>query len=217
MKNTRNFYAVITSAGSQIFDNWDAAYAFYRQNPSNGYYKKCATQAEAERYIRYATAASTISSNDNTLHPEAANADISPEHAIAYVNGAFNEETGTWGYGLVIFPSDNTSKLNVQSGIGTAYSESSNLPGALKAAMRAVSLARAAGYKRVTIYHTFQGVAHWVTGAWQAKSEMTRAYADWMNRQRKTIDIKFVNVKLADNSVFTEMSINAAKVSCGVL
>lgn len=217
MRNNQNFYAVITGTGARVFDNWEQAYSFYKTCPSNGYYKKFATREEAESYIRLATINTTICTDSNTSHPEETNQDISPEHAIAYVNGAFNEQTNAWGYGLVIFPSNDRSRASVQSGIGTAYSESHNLPGALKATMEAVHAARVAGYKRITIYHTFQGVAHWATGAWQTKSEVTRLYANWMLKQRGHIDIKFVNVKLADNSTYTEMAVNAAKASCGLV
>ena len=153
------FYAVVLQNDADgIFTNWDKAQEFIKTCPSGAKYKKHPTREAAEEYVRTIKNGAVkketpklVTPFNFELNPEALNTDVSEEHAIAFVDGSYNPETETWGYGIVFFPSNDKSKKQELYGSGTAYAHTRNVAGELSATMKAVSLAIKGGFKRITI------------------------------------------------------------------
>lgn len=209
------FYGVVLKSGeSGIFNTWPEAQQFIRKQPSGASYKRFDSKADAESYIQGIQAGS--SNAGTAVNPEQNNLDVSPEHAIAYVDGSFNARESKWGFGVVLFASNNPEKLVQDSGSGTVYAEARNVTGEIYGAMRAVQIAIQSGFRRVTIYHDYMGVAAWVTGAWQAKQDMTVKYTNWMRSKMSAIDIKFVKVDGHTGVQYNELADQLAKSGCGM-
>ena len=208
------YYGVALSNGETgIFTDWSETQAFIKTCPSAARYKKFGTKAEAEVFISedaQSNEAATLNKN-----PERDNPDVSPEHVIAFVDGSYNAKTGTWGYGLVMFPSDNHDAITRLSGSGQSYADHRNTTGETAAAMRAVKNAIKAGYKRITIYHDYVGIAAWVTGAWDANIPMSQKYRDYMKGLQSKIEIKFVKIKAHSGIERNEMADELASAACG--
>ena len=210
------FYAVVLQNDTDgIFSTWDEAQKFIRTCPNSAKYKRFDTKAMAEDYIS-TIKAGQITTHNTTTNPEMLNEDISEEHAIAFVDGSFNPDTNTWGYGIVFFPSNDKSKMQTLCGSGTAYAHTRNIAGELSATMKAVSMAIKGGFKRITIYYDYAGIMAWATGAWSANQECTRKYAEWINGKRDFIDIVFAHTKGHTGIEYNEMADQLAKKGCNV-
>ncbi|ODN30650.1 RNase H family protein [Fervidobacterium thailandense] len=69
-----------------------------------------------------------------------------------------------------------------------------NVSGELLATVFAINLALERSVKHVVIYHDYEGIQKWVTGEWEARTELTRAYKDFLLRTQKSLRVDFVKV-----------------------
>ena len=208
----KGFYAVVLRDGrSDILTDWASAQAFIRTNPSAAAYKKHDTREDAEGYVRQILSSRGV--NDDS-HEDVT---VGENGIIAYVDGSYNADKGTWGYAAVLFRPGCESDAHEISGSGDKYADSRNVTGEVYAAMSAVKYAVSQKYSEIVIAHDYAGIASWVNGAWKARSEMTQAYRDYMLRQSKKIDIKFKKVDGHTGVEFNERADRLAKAACGVL
>lgn len=203
-----NFYAVVLTDGTKsICDTWDKAKTLIASCPKNALYKGFKTKDEAEAFI----------ANPTYKKPEAEKPVYSdtPNNCTAYVDGSFNAVTGVWGSGVILFDNSDPDNRRISKDSGTDYAEQRNVTGEIQAAMTAAEYAARHGYKEITIYHDYQGIASWVTGEWKANNEQTRLYRAAM--LSCDIDIKFVKVKGHSGDELNEAVDRIAKEACGVI
>lgn len=93
----QKFYGVrLTDGQTAILTNWDDAKAFIAKNPKGAVHKSFKTEAEARAFVEQTeTAPSVAHENMKTDCPK--------QRLIAYVDGSYNPDTKTWGYGVVMF------------------------------------------------------------------------------------------------------------------
>lgn len=220
MSKAVKFYAVALSNGdTKILTDWDDAKAFIATCPSKAQYKKHPSENAAQAWIdeltgatpaapetpadgdqvtmaeALAQAAAPVWSGDDadSIPPWEYVADPGPDHAVAFIGGAYDDASKRYGYSIVLFPSDDDSKSEAFTGTGTKFAEELCAGiGELKAAMQAVSAAIKHGYKRITICYSFASTGTWSNADYKIGSgpEAVDLYAAWMRKQ--PIDIKFV-------------------------
>lgn len=201
-------YGVVLADGRHdVFDHWDQAQRFIKTYPSNARYKSFKTRADAENYVQSLTQPqSQIKNNTQGKLPA----------AIAYVDGSFNQQESKWGYGVVLYDASHPEVKIEFKGCGTAFAEHRNITGEIYGAMIAVKEAIRREMKSITIYHDYAGIADWVTGAWEARTEMTQKYTAYMTAQKRKIDIDFVKVAGHTGVELNERCDVLAKSACGV-
>ena len=88
--------------------------------------------------------------------------------AIAYVDGSYNDQTNEYGAGVAFFSDGKLTEFS-EKGNNPEAATMRNVSGEVKAAMIAMREAYSRKLTRLVIYHDYQGIADWCTGAWKTK------------------------------------------------
>ena len=71
--------------------------------------------------------------------------------------------------------------------------------------------------KTIDIFHDYEGIAAWCTGAWQAKQEGTKDYKKYYNSIKDKVSVRFVKVKAHSGDTYNELADNLAKTALGLI
>jgi ribonuclease HI len=104
---------------------------------------------------------------------------INPSIIQVWVDGAcLQAPLGyRFGWAFVIQQADRELHRDSGSLLQRGAFEHRNVGAELEAATRALTWCHLNGYKQVTVYHDYEGIAAWPTGAWRTKTPSTREYA----------------------------------------
>jgi len=136
----------------------------------------------------------------------------------AYVDGTFNVTSGKYGYGLVIV--HNNTIIHLENGVAEDDAERAlrQIPGELKAAIKAMEYAVNNGLNHIVIFHDYEGICHHATGAWERKEKSSQLYYEKYNNLKKenNLIITFVKVDSHTNDIYNEIADEEAKVAAGL-
>ena len=134
----------------------------------------------------------------------------------AYVDGSFLESK-VFGCGCVIIKNG-----EVIAKISEAYEDEElatmrNVAGEIKASEIAMRYALDNGYKSVSIYHDYQGIASWCLGEWKTNKTGTIAYKEFYDSIKDRLRVYFVKVKGHSGDTYNDMADNLAKKAIGIV
>lgn len=113
--------------------------------------------------------------------------------AYAYVDGSYNQNTSTYGYGGYLVDEQGNGHLLQGSGCDPEMASMRNVSGEILGAEAAMKKAEELGIKELTLYFDYIGIEAWVTGKWRANKEGTQRYRDVM--RESSVKIVFKKVK----------------------
>lgn len=197
-KKKSNFYAVKIGRTPGVYSSWDDCRKQV-EGFSGCKYRGFQTKKQAEDYLNDIDMSEAKSDNANR-------ADVT-----VYVDGSYDANTRVYGYGCVVIQNDGDIKKFNGAGNNPTSAELRNVTGEMLGAMCAVRYAIKNGYKSVEICYDYQGIECWVSGDWQAKTDLTLKYARAMNEWSKDIDIYFRKVAAHTNIEYNELADQLAK------
>ena len=137
------------------------------------------------------------------------------KEAIAYVDGSFNPDTNEYGAGVAFFCDGSLTELS-RKGSNPDAATMRNVSGEVMASMMAMNEASRRGLTRLVIYHDYQGIADWCTGAWKTKKEGTRVYKEFYQQMRLSgLDIQFVKVEGHSGDTWNDRADELARSAVG--
>lgn len=191
------YYAVKKGRNPGIYTSWDSCLKEVK-GFSGAVYKSFKSKEDALAF----------------LNEEEKKIEVDAETVIAYVDGSFNLPEKTYGAGVVLI------KDGEEEYFKKAYTDSfythRNVAGEVKASELAINLAIEKGYKKIIIYHDYQGIKSWADGDWKTKNDLTKSYKAFINEKRKVIEIGFVKVKGHSNDKYNDLADRLAKDACGI-
>jgi ribonuclease H-related protein len=195
------FYAVRKGKKTGIFMTWDECKS-YVTGYSGAEYKSFTTKSDAENFLNMGRII-TEDKEENVISSHAAG-------AVAYVDGSYKKETKEFSYGAVIFWEGKEYHF------GNKFSdkdlaEMHNVAGEIKGSERAIEFALENKIDKLTIYHDYEGIAKWCTGAWEAKKEGTKAYKRFYENSKEKVHIDFVKVKGHTGDKYNDLADRLAK------
>jgi ribonuclease HI len=133
------------------------------------------------------------------------------KRAKIYTDGSFIN--GRAGYGAVILL-DDTVKKKISGCIeDPQVLKHRQVAGEVKAVEASLIWCAENGITDAEIHYDYLGVQYWPDGTWKAKTEMTKAYSDFIRKQ--VINLGWVKVKAHSGDKYNEQADLLAKQGCG--
>ena len=129
----------------------------------------------------------------------------------AYTDGSYDALTKAFSCGVVLLTPNGRFFMNEKYSANDNNTETRNVAGELKGAELAIRYAMLNGYRRIRIYHDYEGVAAWAAGEWQTKSEVAKVYVDFIGKASSKIEIQFQKVAAHTGNKYNEIADKLAK------
>ena len=208
------FYAVKKGRIPGIYSGWEECKANVDGYP-NADYKSFKTAAEAAEYMGW--------TKEKVIHTDTKDTGSSPLYAAeagsltAYVDGSFNAVTKVYGSGAVLIDSGGVIVDRLcEKGNDEELASMRNVAGEIKGAESAMRYAVEKGYKKIVIYHDYEGIAKWCQGLWKTNKTGTINYKKLYDELSELIHIEFVKVKGHSGDKYNDMADALAKEAAGV-
>lgn len=209
------YYAVRRGKTVGIFRSWEEC-RMQVMGYSGAEYKSFKKEEEACAYLnREANDANKGStSHNNGIHPALYEAGDSTA-LIAYVDGSYNNVTKEFSYGMVVLK-DGQELCFSQKVDEPELASMRNVAGEIKGAEAAMRYALATNYKKLVIYHDYEGISRWCLGDWKTNKEGTKAYKAFYDSIKDKVAIEFVKVTGHSNDKYNDMADELAKQALGL-
>lgn len=204
MAQKKKIYAVRNGHQVGIFYSWDEcrrAVSGYKGSEYCGFY----TLEEAEAYLE------GVDPTSGSDIPE-----CPPETAIAFVDGSFDVSTFRYGFGCIIMYPDGTRDEYNGTGSNENAVSARNVAGELLGTMTAIKKAAEKGYRKIVIYHDYEGISAWFQHRWKANSWSAVEYLKFTEPYRKAMEISFVKVAAHTGNTLNEEADRLAKEALGI-
>lgn len=204
MASKKKIYAVKTGRETGIFDSWEEC-----RKAVSGFkgaeYEGFLTKAEAESYL---SGEKKPEGDDIPACP--------PETAVAFVDGSFDVKSGRYAFGCIILYPDGTREEKNGTGNNPDAVTARNVAGELLGTMYAIKRAAQQGYKKLIIYHDYEGISAWYQKRWKANSYVALEYLKFIDGYREAMGIRFVKVEAHTGNTLNEAVDRLAKEALGI-
>lgn len=203
MAKKQKIYAVKKGNQTGIFYTWEECQAATKGFSSPDF-KSFATEEEAKAYL---------DDVDIVFEKQIAPL-LSQGKVVAFVDGSFNEEKSTYGFGVHIITPTLSAPIEL-SGKGTnvEYVDLRNITGEVLGAINAIDWAWKNDFEAIVIFHDYEGISKWATGEWNANQPISRFYKSFINDKKEILNIEFVKVAGHSNNKYNDRVDALAKAS----
>ena len=221
---SKKYYAVKVGKTTGVFETWEECEASVKGYPG-ALYKSFKSEAEAYAYMGWSGQQLTFDNLDEVQgqsgplsNEQAPNDDMPYSNtvkAVADVDGSFNEESGEFGYGVVMFYKGEESHMKGSSDDADLV-DMRNVAGEIQGAMKAMDFAVQNEISNITIYHDYLGISKWCSGDWKANKKGTKAYKKFYDQCKKQVNITFEKVDAHTGDKYNELADDLAKEAVGI-
>ena len=128
---------------------------------------------------------------DAVLAQDSSEPDNSERFAMCYVSGSYNQATGKWGYGVVLFEEDHEDDAIIFANSGKSNADYESVAGECYGAITGVKQAKKLGYTTVFVCASYEGVEAWATYRWDRQDAFARMYSSTMYALKQSIEVEF--------------------------
>lgn len=227
------FYAVKVGRKTGIFETWDECKEYVSGYPG-ALYKSFKSMSEASEYMGWSGQQISLFDFDSMPSKDNGKIDFTAtesqfgsmvedddfpfsdqKHAVAYVDGSYNQVTKIFSYGVVMFHDGSEIHLS-DSNDDSELALMRNVAGEIHGSMAAMKYALEHDCKEITIYHDYEGIAKWPTGQWKATKEGTIAYKKYYDSVKKNLKVNFIKVKGHSGDKYNDLADKLAKQAAGI-
>lgn len=207
-------YAVKVGKIPGIYESWEDCKSNVEGYPG-ARYKSFNTAGEAALYMGWTKEAAL---SEDTKDMGKSPLYIAENGCLtAYVDGSFNSATGEYGFGAVLIDcSGNIVDRLCEKGNDAELASMRNVAGEIKGSEGAMRYAADKGYRKIVIYHDYEGIAKWCQGLWKTNKSGTINYKKVYDELSKHIHIEFRKVKGHSGDKYNDMADALAKEAAGV-
>ncbi len=199
----KKYYVVRKGRTPGIYLTWNDCKAQI-DGFSGAEYKSFMTSEQAAAYVEGEAAVEIETKTENGIPV------TDEKNAVAYVDGSYNDATKDFSYGVVMFHNGEEKHFSEKVD-DTKLAEMRNVAGEIKGAERAMCYAVENNCETLVIYHDYEGIAKWCTGAWKANKEGTIAYKEYYDKISSSLKIEFRKVKGHSGDRYNDVADSLAK------
>ncbi|WP_314794635.1 viroplasmin family protein [Gemella sanguinis] len=193
-------YAVKKGNKTGIFKSWEEC-----QLAIKGYhgaeFKSFTTSDEAEAYLE-----------NRDVWIEKVAQDNCDGYLVAFINGSFDTKLKRYSYGVELIKPDGSESELYGYDNNPEFLDSNNIIGEILGVINALDWAISNGFKKIKIYHNYEGVSKWILGEWSANSITAQFYLDIFNNKYKDfIEFEFFKIPVHGNIIYNEKADRIAK------
>lgn len=216
------YYAVKKGLSTGVFFTWDECKKMVDGYPG-AIYKSFPTFEEAECFVKgeeyvkpVASVVKGMATNAET-DIKSANAEVvyEPGALIAYVDGSYNVATEEFSYGMVLL-AEGVEETYCEKYADAELATMRNVAGEIKGAEAAMRFAVEKGYRKLYLYHDYEGIAKWCQGLWKTNKEGTIAYKAYYDSIKDKLEVVFKKVAAHTGITYNEMADKLAKNALGI-
>ena len=201
----KKYYAVLVGEKTGIFESWEECEKSVK-GYKNAQYKSFTTLSDAKNYL-----------NGNDEFDLKADIPLPSENEIfSFTDGSYNVKTGVYGYGVVLIFHDGKEIFLSGSDDNEEIASMRNVAGELKGACVAMQYAYNNNFKKLKIFHDYEGVSKWAQKEWKTNNEYTKKYAEYAKKIGKKVDISFSKVLAHSGVEMNEKADLLAKKAVGI-
>lgn len=176
-----------------IFNTWDEC-KVHIQKYSNAEFKCFNTREEAEAYLE-----------GRDLWDEQIDNDLNNGYVVAFTDGSFDKERMKYSYGVVVITSQDGVHQLSGNGNNEKFIDTANIIGEIFGVINAMDWAVCNGFSKLKIYHDYEGVSKWLSGEWNAKTNVAKMYCSVYEKKFKNIlKVDFEKVKGHSNNKYND-------------
>ena len=205
------YYAVRRGKQIGVYSTWEACQAQVK-GFSGAQYKSFPTKIEAEAYV---AGHDPTPPQPSPIPHKNGQGSESQVQAHIWVDGScLPNSDGTLLIGWAFLVHVNHAEWHRDSGndIPAEAHQHRNVAGEIMAVLKAIAWCQDEQIRDLTIYHDYEGLASWATGAWETKTPFTRAYKDTI--RNSGLRFHWVKVKahsgVEENEIVDKMAREAA-------
>lgn len=195
---SKYYYAVKKGLVPGVYRSWDQCKEQVHGFPG-AIYKKFETLEEAKKFI-----------SDEDLEEDSTELVKDGNTVVAYVDGSYNIEDGTYSYGVVIIDSDGKYQFSGRDE-NQDMAMMRNVAGELKGAMVAMDWAISNNKKTLYLHYDYTGIENWAKGNWKTNKQGTKDYKKYYDGIKTKLDVKFVKVKAHSGNKLNDEADQLAK------
>lgn len=199
----KKYYAVRKGRIPGIYLTWNDCKA-QTDGFSGAEYKSFMTRDQAVAYVEGEAVVEIETKTQNGIPV------TDEKNAVAYVDGSYNNVTKEFSYGVVMFHNGEEKHFSEKVD-DIKMAEMRNVAGEIKGAECAMRYAIENNCETLVIYHDYEGIAKWCTGAWKANKEGTIAYKEYYDQINSSLAIEFRKVKGHSGDRYNDVADRLAK------
>lgn len=198
----KKYYVVREGREKGIFDTWEKCKESI-EGYSGAEYKSFKSLDEAKSFL------DNGSSNDKHI----TNKYSKSENALkAYVDGSYDSHKKIYSFGVVLITEAEIIKYS-KTDNNPKFISMRNIAGEVLGAMYAMKYAFEHNYRKLVIYHDYEGISKWPESTWKAKNELTQKYVKYYNTISNKVKINFIKVQAHSGDYYNEIADQLAKAA----
>ena len=178
------YYAVKVGRECGIFDTWAKCQEVTKGFP-NAVFKSFCSEEEAKAFLE-----------DKDLWNDIVKKDIEDGFVVAFCDGSYDKDLNRYSYGVVLIDPKNNESSLCGYGNNEKYIGTNNIIGEVFGSINAMDWAVSNGYEKIKIYHDYEGISKWISGEWEAKSDVAKTYTSiYKAKFEGVLEVVFQHVK----------------------
>lgn len=197
----KNYYAVRKGRTPGIYTSWEECEKQIK-GYSNTEYKGFTTYDAAAAYLLAYDCLNTFTNAFLEIQKD--------NEAIAYVDGSYDNNTGNYSCGVVIFWKGQKYEYSKQFR-RNKKSKLRNVAGELEGAMQAISFCCIHEIPKLFLYYDYEGIEKWCAGKWKTNKQETQTYRNYYLSCRDKVQVVFQKVTAHSGNKYNELADRLAK------
>ncbi len=134
---------------------------------------------------------------------------------VCYIDGSYDAKTMRYSFGGILLY--NGQKIQFKKAYpADEFSKYRNVAGEIKGAAYIMNYCYKQQIKELLICYDYLGIEKWYDGSWQAKTDISKLYVNFLQTIKGKLKVSFQKIKSHTGNEYNEMADKLAKEALGI-